>query len=383
MNDYEQRLITTNRRLDEALSKISHLQNNGPQSDFEQMGLSNREIHQQQTLEEYGERLSDLEYNQRRNTYAIKIADMYRRKQNIAIDHLGEDINEAIVDRISTILDNTLSKEDREKVVVRNAYRIGKFKAGQRMPRKVMVQLDNPIGKEIIIKNAGRITRWGNDGRTFYINEDQAETDRRKKNDLFKYTKCLEEYHHKVERENEFFIIDGRKWHNNQLNDLPEGMRLMDSRTRFKKGTVAFQSALSPLSNLFHYRLKHNGVIYTCVEQAYQYLKCLHHGKTDLANDIKHESDPYVMMNMASFPENQEWLNQSLDVLEQLVRYKHEQCPIFRDTLSRTYGHRLVENTWSHFWGSACPYLHDTLWDGTYEGLNHFGGLLERICETS
>lgn len=385
MREYDERLAATNRRLDEALSKINQSQNNGshcgPQ--FDTMGLSNREIHQQRTLDDYGERLSNLEYNQRRNTFAIKIADMYRRKQNVVIDQLGEITNETIVERINLILDNSLSKEDREKVVVRNAYRIGKQRTGQRLPRKVMIQLDNPIGKEIIIKNAGTITRWGNDGKTYYINEDQAETDRRMKNDLFKYTKYLEERQHKVERENDFFIIDGTKWHINQLNDLPEGMRLMDSRTRFKRGTVAFQSALSPLSNLFHCRLKYNGVVYNSVEQAYQCLKCLHHGKLDLATDIKHEPDPYKILNMADFREDQEWLNQRLDVLEQLVRFKHEQCPIFRDTLKRTYGYRLVENTWSHFWGSACPFLHDALWDGTYKGHNHFGRLLEHIRETS
>lgn len=124
-------------------------------------------------------------------------------------------------------------------------------------------------------------------------------------------------------------------------------------------------------------------MVYNSVEQAYQCLKCLHHGRTELAIDIKHESDPYEVMNMGNFREDQEWLCKRLDILEQLVRVKFEQCPIFRDTLKRTYGHRLVENTWSHFWGSFCPFMHDALWDETYKGLNHFGRLLERIRETS
>lgn len=383
MREYDEQLRATNSRLDETLSQLNRLQQND--SHFESMnhGLSDREIHQQNLIGEYGDRIADLEYNQRRNSYAIKIADMYRRKQNVIIDQLGENVNEVVVDRINLILDNTLSKEDRDKVVVRNAYRVGKYRTGQRIPRKIMVQLDNPIGKETIIKNAGRITRSGNDGRTYYINEDLAETDRRKKNDLYKYTKYLEGRRHTVVREGDFFIIDDVKWHINQLNDLPEGMRLMDSRTRYVRGVVAFQSALSPLSNLFCCRIKYNGVVYSSVEQAYQHLKCLHHGKIALVNDIKHEPDPYVIMNMADFMENQEWLNRRVDLLEQLVRYKHEQCPIFRETLQRTYGHKLIENTWSHFWGSACPFMHDALWEGTYKGLNHFGRMLEHIRETS
>lgn len=242
--EYDEKLAIMNRRLDEACSKINHLQNNGPY--FEPMGLAERELHQKRILDDIGERLASLEYNQRRNTHAIKIADLYRRKQNLIIDQLGEVPNEAIVDRINTILDSTLNVEDRAKVVVRNAYRIGRFKVGQRLPRKVMVQLDNPIGKDVLIKNANVITRSGNDGRVYYINEDQSETDRRKRNDLFKYMKYMEERQHTVERDNDFFIIDGQRWHINQLNDLQEGDRLMDSRTRYKRGVVAFQSALSP-----------------------------------------------------------------------------------------------------------------------------------------
>lgn len=90
---------------------------------------------------------------------------MYRRKQNVVMDQLGEVENESITDRVNQIFNNALSKQDRENVIVRNAYRIGKYRQGQRMPRKVMIQLYNPIGKEILLKNAQAITRIGNDGR--------------------------------------------------------------------------------------------------------------------------------------------------------------------------------------------------------------------------
>lgn len=78
-------------------------------------------------------------------------------------------------------------------------------------------------------------------------------------------------------------------------------------------------------------------------------------------------------MNMGNFSEDYDWAATKVDLLEQLVRYKAEHCPIFIDTLKKTYGYRLVENTWSHFW----------VWEGTYKGLNHFGRLLERVRESS
>lgn len=68
-----------------------------------------------------------------------------------------------------------------------------------------------------------------------------------------------------------------------------------------------------------------------------------------------------------------------IGVMENLIRHKEDQCPMFRETLRRTTNHRLVENTWSPFWGTACNFVAPCVWDCTFKGANNLGRLLERI----
>lgn len=301
----------------------------------------------------------------------------------VVVDQLSEIENENIINRLVTILDTTLSKEDRDLVVISNAFRIGKLKSGQKNPRKVMIQFDSPVGKEIVIKNARQITRSGNDGRNYYLNEDLPEIEKRKKNDLYKYQKYMVEKGHSVERDNDYFIIDGQRWHLEQLNSLPIGDRLMDSRTLFDHGMCAFQSSLSPLSNLFPCRIRYNGKTYASVEHAYQFAKAIHHKLPSTAHEIKCDNNPYHAMTLGNdIPENEEWAATKVNFMERLVRTKEEQVPIFRDTLQRTHSYRIIENTWSHFWGSNCPFRSNAIWTGSYKGLNNMGRLLERIRDS-
>lgn len=332
----ERRLAETNQRLEQAVSNINNQSNatGGPSDGFIREDEYRNSDRQQKRLDDFAERLSHCEYVQKSNTRAIKLTDLQRRKNNVIIDQLNEIENENLVDRINEILTVTLRENDRKNVVIRNAYRIGKRKPEQRYPRKVMIQLDNPIGKEILLANSANITKSGNDGRHYYLNQDLPEAERRAKTDLHKYKRYLEEKWHKVEHEGDFFIINDRKWHISQLNNLPIGMRLMDSRTLFGKGTVAFQSSVSPLSNLFVCRIRSEGITFNSTEHAYQYLKCIHHGYTDKANDVRHDPDPYVAMSKGNeITEDYEWASTKQTVMEKLIRCKIDQVPIFRETL--------------------------------------------------
>lgn len=377
---YETELGITNRKLDDAILKIQALSQGD--TTFQTAGVNPNKIEQkhQRMFDELTERISYIEYNVKSNTRSQTAADVLRRKQNVIIDQLGETENENIISRLNTIFDSTLNKEDRDLVVIMNAFRIGKLRPNQKSPRKIMIQFDSPIGKEIVIRRAKYITCTGNGDRNYYINEDLPETEKRKKNDLYKYQKYLMERGHKVERENDTFIINDQRWHLEQLNSLPIGDRLLDSRTIFEQGAVAFQSSLSPLSNLFPCRIKYNGKTYASIEHAYQFTKAIHHKLPSTAHDIKCDDNPYHAMTSGNeIPEDREWAATKVDLMERLIRIKEEQVPIFRETLQRTHSYKIIENTWSHFWGSNCPFRSNAVWTGQYKGLNNMGRLLERI----
>lgn len=203
---------------------------------------------------------------------------------------------------------------------------------------------------------------------------------RRKKGDILKYIRYMDKKGHRVEKVEEDLLIDGRRWKIDDLNKLPEGQRLMDSRTITQSGKVAFQSSVSPLSNLYHCTLRIDGQTFKSLEHAYNYAKCIHHGLNHLAADVKQQPTSYKAMNLGKgVTGNVDWINKRVGVMERLVRHKEDQVPIFREMLRKTTNHRLIENSWSHFWGSGCNFLADVLWDGTYKGQNNFGRLLERV----
>lgn len=328
------------------------------------------------------ERMYGLERRSELATKHRNKIDSALRKANIIIDRLQETQNENVIDRINGILSIALSKTDRDAITVINAYRLGRARSDN-TPRKIMVELIDTKCRDLILRYAKAITKVGNNGVPYYINEDTPEALKRLRTDQFKYKRYLEERNHIVEQTGDYFIIDGQRHHWRDLNRLPVGMRLMDSRTIFSRGTVAFQSALSPLSNLFPCRIKYNGLHYSSAEQAFQYAKAIHHGLALLAKDIKSEIDPHEIMTMGnSVTIDEAWANKRVEVLEAIVRHKADQVGVFYEYLKQTGNHRLVENTSSDFWGSACAFKSQAVWNGSYRGLNQMGRILERVRDS-
>lgn len=149
------------------------------------------------------------------------------------------------------------------------------FKDG---PRKILIELADSDDRNLMLNFSRVITKVGNNGLNYYINEDCSEETKRRKADFQKYIKYLEVWRgHKVEKSGEDLILNGVKWRACDFNRLPPGDRIMNSRTLFHNGTVAFQSPFSPLSNLFPCVINFNGIKYISLEQVYQHHRALHH----------------------------------------------------------------------------------------------------------
>lgn len=313
------------------------------------------------------------------SSYCHVINDLKSRRNNIIIDQLGELENEDVPTRLNTIFQNTLSEADYENVVIVKAYRMGNRTANTRC-RKIMLELSSPLGRDICLQQAIKITKSGNDGRPFYINEDMAEDMKRKKMDLYRYIKYLEKRKHTVVKVGEDLLIDGIYHKASNFNNLPKGDRLMDSRTLCSGDSIAFQSEHSPLSNLFPCNIKFEGLAYNSAEQCYQHLRAVHHNKTQLARDIMATINPYdIMAQSKEITDNEDWIRTRLTTMEKIVRTKADQVPLFHDYLKSTSNYRLIENTWNSFWGSACSFDSKAVWERSFRGLNHFGRILERV----
>lgn len=315
------------------------------------------------------------------NKYSRKteVLDNKSRRNNLIIDQLSEIDNEDTIMRINTILSNTLSKDELNEIKVLRAYRMGRKRPGNAC-RKILVEISTPLGRDICIQQATKITKSGNDGRPYYVNEDVPEDLKRKKMDLYRYINHLKSRNHTVEKMGEDLMIDGILWKSTEFNNLPSGDRIMDSRTITSGGIVAFQSEYSPLSNFFPCHLKMNGMVYCSAEQCYQHMKAVHHKKNQKVRDILATQNPYDLMYYGKeITEDIEWAGNKLAIMERIIKTKADQVPMFYDFLKATNDLKLIENSWSSFWGSGCAFNAKCLWNNSYRGLNHLGRILQKV----
>lgn len=220
----------------------------------------------------------------------------------------------------------------------------------------------------------------GNDGRLYYVNEDLPDVIKRRKSDLLKYVNYLRRQGQTAQKVGDDIIVNGKRYKYDELDQLPVGQRLLDSRTIFNRGVVAFQSSVSPLSNLYHCRLKYEGKTFNSLEQCYQYHRATHHKRTELAALILQSNYSYTAMyHGKSIRDNREWDAMKLDVMEKMLKHKAEQCPMFRDLLRFTGVHNLAENSWNPCWGTGCGFCDERVWFGNFRGANHLGRLLMKI----
>lgn len=307
--------------------------------------------------------------------------DINSRRNNLIIEQLSEDMNENTLEKISKILDHTLSCENREKVKIRRAFRLG-YKLNPNSTRKILVEFLTPEGRDIVHQNVASIRKAGNNGKPYYINEDASEEYKRRKADTNKFANFLLEKGYHVTKSGENLIINGRKFKPEEFNNLPIGDRIQDSRTLSKNGTIAFHSIHSPLSNLYLCKINCEGNVYNSVEQGYQYRKALFHNDTQLARDILRLSNPYDIVSiMKNKPDSPEWCECRISIMERLLKEKADQNRNFRVTLKATDRLKLVEGTRNTFWGAGCPFGSDVIWEGQFKGQNQLGRALERIRE--
>lgn len=122
-------------------------------------------------------------------------------------------------------------------------------------------------------------------------------------------------------------------------------------------------------------------LIFTSLEQCYQYQSAIHHQRLELAGLILNTNDQYQSMYHAKSVvlENREWENKKLGVMELMLRHKADQSPIFRDLLKFTGSHQLAEKSSNYLWGTGCGFLSDQVWMGNFRCGNHLGRLLEKV----
>lgn len=114
-------------------------------------------------------------------------------------------------DKISKMIDSVVSEEDKPKCKMARAYRLGK-KSELGKPRKIRVEFTGIEGRDLCMSYSRKISKVGNDVKIFYINDDLPESLKRRRTDIYRYIRYIQEWGHSIERYGEDFIINGQRW---------------------------------------------------------------------------------------------------------------------------------------------------------------------------
>lgn len=78
-------------------------------------------------------------------------------------------------------------------IKIKQAYRLGIKRKRSKIPRKILVELAEPTDRDIILQSTRQLTKIGNNGAPYFFNENANEEQKRRKADLHKYVKYLQE----------------------------------------------------------------------------------------------------------------------------------------------------------------------------------------------
>lgn len=178
LNDMEERHRELNREMKEMSNSLKDLKSDDNRWETGGHITKNEWRLQKQRTDEAHERISTVETIVDICSKKTDSVDLIVRKNNIIIDQLMEIEGEEIGVRICGILGNTMMQEDLSRIKVLRVFRLGVRRAGG-PPRKILLEMDNPLSRDIVLSNVRFITRFGNDGKPYYLNDDVPEETRR------------------------------------------------------------------------------------------------------------------------------------------------------------------------------------------------------------
>lgn len=176
--------------------------------------------------------------------------------------------------------------------------------------------------------------------------------------------------------------VNNVTYKHNELNNLPEGLCLSDSKIMQVKGGLAFASAHAYLSNLHRCSFRINGQLFDSNEKAYQFSRAMHLKAPEVAQKVLSAKTSKDCKKESYFVEsNADWDNTKRAIMKMIVQEKFSQNTDLKDKLLRTGTVLLVEGTIDSYWGAGVTFGSKTPKDGKWTGRNEMGAILHEVCE--
>lgn len=308
------------------------------------------------------------------------------RRSNLNLDRVPEESNEKpeitlrIFRNILVKLDQPNKPSLKDVKIERCHRRAGK----KNQPRPIIIKCHSFEDREAVWKKRDQFKQAG-----YFLREDFPdvyEQRRAKLRPIMKAAKNDLRYKNldisiSVDR----LYFDGKMYHHDQLENLPDGLRPSQLSTRNVGDKTLFFHKESPFSNFHPSNFTIDNQEYNSCEQYYQFCKATFFNDDKTAYKIMSTDDPkeqYQYGNQVESFDSSKWLPvEAIKAMEKGVHAKFSQNEDLAHILVATRGTSIVECSPSDlFWGSGLGLYHPHVADsGYYTGQNKLGNILEDV----
>lgn len=308
-------------------------------------------------------------------------SDARHRKLNLVFEGIGELPGENAKGIITNIFNTTGGLANPTDIDV--AYRLGKLYEGHTRP--ILVSFHTQEAKDLVLKNAPKI-KQSSGYPNLWINRDHPDITRRQISNTRKCFNLMKQNNHKCTMQGTSITFGGRVYHYKDLNKLPPGSKLEDTRLipcNDGQG-ICFQGDLAYLSNFYRAPFFYKDKPFTSVEQAFQWSKAISASFFQTAKKILSFENPFDIKE-ASFdvPTTEQWALSELDTLRSITYAKFSQNRAIGDRLRTSTYSNFYECTRNTYWGTgqSLPTSSREIDPSTFIGENQFGLILLEIRE--
>lgn len=303
-------------------------------------------------------------------------SDTRHRKLNLIFEGIDEAPNENAKGLITNIFNNSGGLAS--AAGIDTAYRLGRTPDNYNRP--ILVAFHTLEAKDNVLRNAAKI-KLATNMPNLWINRDHPDITRRQIANTRRCYNLMRSNKHKCTLQGTSITFNGRVYHYKDLNNLPEGSRIEDTRMiTCNNGTeICFQSELSYLSNFYRAHFVYKDKPFTSSEQAFQWSKAIYSSDFEKAKKIMALEDPYSIKQIGSeiLVKDQSSLSE-IGILHDINYAKFSQNRQLGERLRTSPYMKFHECTRSLFWGTGQTLPNSTreIDHTTFAGENYFGKIL-------
>jgi hypothetical protein len=221
-------------------------------------------------------------------------------------------------------------------------------------------------------------------GHRIYVNEYhpwEVEQDRIRQYPILRKARSMRKYRNKVTHVANKIIIDNTAYGVEDFSKLPKDLDPRYIATETRGDITYFFKCDSPLSNHHLCDFNWEARSYNCSEQAYFVAKAAACKDTEALRDIMAELNPKMQKRLGeSIVSTDEWENEKVSIMEDIVGHKFAQNPHLMSFLSDTKSTYLCEDSPSDsFWGIGVNRNHPDSKKAKDHTGNNMGKILMRI----